>query len=167
MGAVANGGILMKPQFIHRIFDERGKTVVSFNPKPIRRVVSSSVTQSVTEMLVSVVSVEGTAKQARIEGFEVAGKTGTTKKLIEGQYSNRHHVASFVGFFPAQDPRIVMTVVVDEPKMKAGLTGYGGTVAAPAFQRVGKKIIAYLGLKPIPPQEKTLAQDTRASRSAL
>jgi len=167
MGAVANGGILMKPQFIHRIFDQRGKTVVSFNPKPIRRVVSSSVTRSVTEMLVSVVSVEGTAKQARIEGFEVAGKTGTTKKLIEGQYSNRHHVASFVGFFPAKDPRIVMTIVVDEPKMKPGLTGYGGTVAAPAFQRVGKKIIAYLGLKPIPPQEKTLAQDSRASRSAL
>ena len=60
-----------------------------------------------------------------------------------------------------------MTVVVDEPKMKAGLTGYGGTVAAPAFQNLGKKIIAYLGLKPIPSKEKTLAQGSRSSRSAL
>jgi cell division protein FtsI/penicillin-binding protein 2 len=109
-------------------------------------------------MLVSVVSAEGTATQARIEGFDIAGKTGTTKKLIEGQYSNRHHVASFVGFFPAEDPQVVITVVVDEPKMKAGRTGYGGVVAAPAFQRVGKGIIAYLGLKPKPKESKTFAQ---------
>ena len=167
MGAVANGGILMKPQFIHRIFDSEGKTVVSFNPKPVRRVIASGVTDSVTEMLVSVVSAEGTAAQARIEGFDIAGKTGTTKKLIEGQYSNRHHVASFVGFFPAEDPQVVITVVVDEPKMKAGRTGYGGVVAAPAFQRVGKGIIAYLGLKPNPKEPKTFAQRKRSTRSAL
>ena len=167
MAALANGGILMKPQFIHRIFDHEGKTVVSFNPKPVRRVIGSSVTDSVTKMLVSVVSDEGTARRARIEGFDIAGKTGTTKKIIEGQYSNRHHVASFVGFFPAEDPRIVITVVVDEPKMKAGSTGYGGTVAAPAFQRVGRGIIAYLGLKPKPGQEKTLARGSGRNRSAL
>ena len=167
MGAVANGGILMKPQFIHRIFDSEGKTVVSFNPKPVRRVIASGVTDSVTEMLVSVVSAEGTAAQARIDGFDIAGKTGTTKKLIEGQYSNRHHVASFVGFFPAEDPQIVITVVVDEPKMKTGRTGYGGVVAAPAFQRVGKGIIAYLGLKPNPKEPKTFAQRKRSTRSAL
>jgi len=167
MGAVANGGILMKPQFIHRIFDSEGKTVVSFNPKPVRRVIASGVTDSVTEMLVSVVSAEGTAAQARIEGFDIAGKTGTTKKLIEGQYSNRHHVASFVGFFPAEDPQVVITVVVDEPKMKTGRTGYGGVVAAPAFQRVGKGIIAYLGLKPNPKEPKTFAQRKRSTRSAL
>lgn len=167
MGAVANDGILMKPQFIHRIFDNEGKTVVTFNPKPVRRVIGSRVTDSVTEMLVSVVSAEGTATQARIEGFDIAGKTGTTKKLIEGQYSNRHHVASFVGFFPAEDPQVVITVVVDEPKMKAGRTGYGGVVAAPAFQRVGKGIIAYLGLKPKPKESKTFAQRKGRTRSAL
>jgi cell division protein FtsI/penicillin-binding protein 2 len=167
MSVVANGGILMKPQFIHRIFDHEGKTVVTFNPKPVRRVIGSSVTDSVTKMLVSVVSAEGTATRARIEGFDIAGKTGTTKKLIEGQYSNRHHVASFVGFFPAEDPRIVITVVVDEPKMKAGLTGYGGTVAAPAFQKLGKRIIAYLGLKPKPTEEKTFARGAGSNRSAL
>ena len=157
MAAVANGGILMKPQFMQRVFDQEGKTVVSFNPKPVRRVIASGVAKSLTDMLVSVVSVEGTARRARLSGFDVAGKTGTTKKLIEGQYSNRHHVASFVGFFPAEDPKIVITVVVDEPKMKAGRTGYGGSVAAPSFQRVGKRIIAYLGLKPKSNEGKTFA----------
>ena len=63
-------------------------------------------------------------------------------KIIDGKYSNRHHVASFVGYFPASDPKVVITVVVDEPKMKNGLLGYGGLVAAPAFQRVGKGIIS-------------------------
>jgi len=167
MSAVANDGILMKPQFMRRAFDPEGKTVVSFNPKPVRRVVHSGVAKSLNKMLVSVVSNEGTARRARLTGFDVAGKTGTTKKLIEGRYSNRHHVASFVGFFPAQDPKIVITVVVDEPKMKKGLTGYGGSVAAPAFQRLGKKIIAYMGLKPKPPEGKSFAITSEGQRSAL
>ena len=81
-------------------------------------------------MLKSVVTKEGTARRAEIEGFSVAGKTGTTQKLIDGKYSNRHHVASFVGYFPASEPKVVITVVVDEPKMKKGLLGYGGVVAA-------------------------------------
>ncbi|MDC0157362.1 penicillin-binding protein 2 [Verrucomicrobia bacterium] len=167
MSAVANDGILMKPQFMRRAFDSRGKTVVSFNPKPVRRVVHSGVAKSLNKMLVSVVSNEGTATRARLSGFDVAGKTGTTKKLIEGRYSNRHHVASFVGFFPAHDPKIVITVVVDEPKMKKGLTGYGGSVAAPAFQRLGKKIIAYMGLKPNQPEGKSFAITSEDQRSAL
>ncbi len=148
MSAVANDGILMKPQFVERVFDQKGKTVVPFNPKPVRRVVSSSVAKTLSEMLVSVVSTEGTARQARLDGFAVAGKTGTTQKIIDGRYSNRHHVASFVGYFPAEDPSVVITVVVDEPKMKKGLLGYGGSVAAPSFRRVGERIIGYLGLEP-------------------
>lgn len=167
MAAVANDGILMRPQFMRRAFDSNGKTVVSFNPKPIRRVVNSGVANSLTKMLVSVVSDEGTASRARLSGFDVAGKTGTTKKLIEGAYSNRHHVASFVGFFPADQPKLVITVVVDEPKMKDGRTGYGGSVAAPVFQRLGKQLIAYLGLKPKPPESKAFAITSENQRSAL
>ena len=144
MAAIANGGVLMKPKFINRVFDGDGKTVTPFRSTPIRRVVSNSVAREVTKMLVSVVSNEGTARKARIKDFDVAGKTGTTQKIIEGKYSRSHHVGSFVGFFPAEKPRIVITVVVDEPKMKKGLLGYGGTVAAPAFQNVAKQIIIYL-----------------------
>jgi cell division protein FtsI (penicillin-binding protein 3) len=83
-----------------------------------------------------------------VDGFDVAGKTGTTQKIINGKYSRSHHVGSFVGFFPAEKPKIVITVVVDEAKMKRGMLGYGGTVAAPAFQNVARKIISYLGIEP-------------------
>ncbi len=154
MSAVANQGILMQPKFINRIFDGEGKTVTPFYSKPIRRVMDSGVAESLTKMLVSVVSTEGTARQARLDGFDVAGKTGTTQKLIDGKYSRHHHVGSFVGFFPAENPQIVITVVVDEAKMKKGLLGYGGTVAAPAFKNVAKQIIGYLGIKPKKISEK-------------
>ena len=148
MACVANDGVLMKPQFISRVFDQAGKTIVPFDPKPVRKVISTRVSRELSAMLESVVTKEGTARRAEIEGFSVAGKTGTTQKLIDGKYSNRHHVASFVGYFPAHDPKVVITVVVDEPKMSNGLLGYGGVVAAPSFQRVGKGIISYWGLKP-------------------
>jgi cell division protein FtsI/penicillin-binding protein 2 len=117
-------------------------------------------------MLVSVVSSQGTARKARVEGFDVAGKTGTTQKLVNGKYSRTHHVGSFVGFFPAEKPMIVITVVVDEAKMKRGLLGYGGTVAAPAFQNVAKQIISYLGIKP-KKEDIKVASNIRSNRQAL
>ena len=166
MSTVANGGVLMKPKFINRVFDEEGKTVTPFNAKPVRRVVSTRVAKSLTDMLVSVVSSQGTARKARVEGFDVAGKTGTTQKLVNGKYSRTHHVGSFVGFFPAEKPMIVITVVVDEAKMKRGLLGYGGTVAAPAFQNVAKQIISYLGIKP-KKEDIKVASNIRSNRQAL
>ena len=166
MAAIANGGVLMKPKFINRVFDQEGKTVTPFLSKPVRRVVRSRVSTELTKMLVSVVSNQGTAKSARLEGFDVAGKTGTTQKLIDGKYSRSHHVGSFVGFFPAEDPRIVITVVVDEPNMKKGLSGYGGVVAAPAFKNVATQIIGYLGIKP-KTENKKVAVNLRNLRQAL
>jgi cell division protein FtsI (penicillin-binding protein 3) len=166
MSAVANGGVLMKPKFINRIFDEEGKTVTPFNSRPVRRVIENSVAKSLTEMLVSVVSNEGTARKARVSGFDVAGKTGTTQKIVNGKYSRSHHVGSFVGFFPAEKPRIVITVVVDEAKMKRGMLGYGGTVAAPAFQNVAKKIISYLGIQS-KKEEIKVAVNIRNNRQEL
>jgi cell division protein FtsI/penicillin-binding protein 2 len=148
MSTIANGGIMMKPKFINRVFDKKGKTVTNFSVSPVRRVLSVDVAKKLTKMLTSVVSEEGTARKAKVNGFAIAGKTGTTQKLVNGQYSRKHHVGSFVGFFPAENPRIVITVVVDEAKMKNGLLGYGGTVAAPAFKNVATKIINYLGISP-------------------
>ena len=139
VSAVANEGVLMKPRFINRVFDERGKTVVVFDPKPVRRVLDINVAKNLTNMLVDVVSNEGTARQAVIDGFRIAGKTGTTQKIIDGKYSNRHHVASFAGYFPAENPSIMITIVVDEPKMSKGRLGYGGSVAGPAFREIGNK----------------------------
>ena len=83
-----------------------------------------------------------------ISGFQVAGKTGTTQKIIDGKYSSSHHVASFSGFFPADNPKAVITVVVDEPKMKKGRLGYGGSVAGPSFKNIASRLISYFGIQP-------------------
>ena len=80
ISAVANNGILMKPQFVNRIFDSAGKTVVSFSPKPVRRVLSSAVSAKLNRMLVSVVGEEGTARRAKIQGFDVAERLVPLKK---------------------------------------------------------------------------------------
>jgi len=100
-------------------------------------------------MLIGVTRQGGTATNAAIEGFDVAGKTGTSQKIIDGRYSNRHHVGSFVGFFPAQRPRVVISVVVDDAdRTAAGGNGYGRVVAAPSFKRIGERLIPILGIRP-------------------
>jgi cell division protein FtsI/penicillin-binding protein 2 len=124
-----------------------GDTLTSFDPVARRRVLSPETAREMTEMLVEVVSLKGTARRARIDQYEVAGKTGTSQKIIEGRYSNQAHIASFTGFFPAKRPRIVMTVVVDEPNGDS--IGYGGLVAAPIFQQVGEELIQYFGIEPV------------------
>jgi len=148
MSVIANEGIMMKPTLIRRVFDEEGKTVVQFVPQAIRRVLDEEVAEEVNEMLASVVSHEGTARTAMISGFQVAGKTGTTQKIIDGKYSSNHHVASFSGYFPANKPKAVITVVVDEPNMKKGRLGYGGSVAGPSFKKIANRLISYFGIQP-------------------
>ncbi|TVP79052.1 MAG: penicillin-binding protein 2 [Puniceicoccaceae bacterium] len=149
MSVIANKGVLMEPMLARRIFDSYGSDVIRFSPKAKRRVVSADTAHTVAMMLLDAVGVEGTARRAAIENYDVAGKTGTTQKIIGGRYSNRHHVASFSGFFPAENPALVITVVVDEPQ-GAG-TGYGGSVAAPAFRNIAEACIAYLGIRPARP----------------
>jgi len=142
---IANNGVLMEPLLTKRIFDSEGNDVIRFNPKAKRRVVSTEVAATISEMLAAVVGEKGTARKAAIEHYMVAGKTGTTQKIVSGQYSHQHHVASFSGFFPADNPALVITVVVDEPKFNG--TGYGGSVAAPAFRNIAEACIAYLGIR--------------------
>ena len=148
MSAVANDGILMKPRFVSRVFDEYGKTVVNFDPNPVRRVVSANVARNMSQMLVDVVSNEGTARQAIIPGFKVAGKTGTAKKLLEVDIQIGTMLHRSPAIFPADDPKILITIVVDEPKMNKGRLGYGGSVAGPSFRKIGQQIISYMGLEP-------------------
>jgi cell division protein FtsI/penicillin-binding protein 2 len=143
---IANRGVLMEPMLATRIFDRFGEDVVRFRPKAKRRVVAAEVAQILSRMLADVVGENGTARRAAIENYDVAGKTGTTQKIVNGRYSNQHHVASFSGFFPAENPALVITVVVDEPKGEG--VGYGGVVAAPAFRNIAEACIAYLGIRP-------------------
>lgn len=155
MSVIANKGILMEPLLTKRIFDSNGGDVLRFEPKAKRRVISSEVAETVAGMLRDVVGEDGTARRAAIDNYAVAGKTGTTQKIVNGKYSRSHHVASFSGFFPANNPQLVVTVIVDEPNLNG--VGYGGSVAAPAFRNIAEACIAYLGIRPVAPDPSFLA----------
>ena len=147
MSVIANDGVLMEPIMAKRVFDSYGNDVIRFQPKAKRRVISTDVAHTVATMLAGVVGDKGTARRASIDNYDVAGKTGTTQKIVNGRYSSQHHVASFSGFFPAENPSLVITVVVDEPRYEG--VGYGGVVAAPAFKNIAVACIAYLGIRPV------------------
>lgn len=159
MSVIANDGILMEPKFIDSVRDENNLPVVQFAPQAKQRVISGTVAEVVSSFLKEVVGEEGTAEQVFIPNYEVAGKTGTTQKFVDGRYSNQHHVASFSGFFPASRPEVVITVVIDEPKFKG--IGYGGTVAGPSFKRIAEKLIPHLGIAPVQFNDDGLAWTTK------
>lgn len=163
MGVVASGGRLFRPQVIRQVLDAEGEAIpgYKFGLAERRAVIAPETAQSMARMLQRVVSVDGTARRAAIPGFEVAGKTGTAQKLIDGRYSNRNHVGSFTGFFPASRPRVVITVIVDDGKPPGGGTGYGGIVAVPSFKVVAEQLIQYLDIKPVAPVVSPLIAQTR------
>ena len=118
------------------------------------------------EMLRGVCSPEGTAKVAMIPGYDVAGKTGTTSKILpSGGYSNSQHVASFSGFFPAKDPRVVITVVIDDPKGKG--IAYGGVYAAPVFRNLAEKTIKWLNIPPANQAEYDSAREKELKKAGI
>jgi cell division protein FtsI (penicillin-binding protein 3) len=143
--AIANGGLLMEPYVIKRIIDEDGETVMESAPKIRRRAIRPETARTVTEMMRGVVE-SGTGIHARVEGFDVAGKTGTAEVFDPGAktYSQTDYCASFVGFLPAGDPRLIILVVLKNPHTSI----YGGDVAAPVFQKIARGLTRYLGLYP-------------------
>ena len=136
--AIANGGMLRPPQLIKRIGEE---TV--HEPKG-KRVISPEVAAEVREMLEGVLAPGGTASEVSVPGYTLAGKTGTAQVAEDGEYSETKYVASFVGFAPAQNPQLLVAVVVDQPQGEI----YGGTVAAPAFGEIASFALPYLGVAP-------------------
>ncbi|HWN22072.1 MAG TPA: penicillin-binding protein 2 [Gaiellaceae bacterium] len=138
-GAIANGGTLHKPYLIERVGGERRHRPAG------RRIVSDTVSAQVMTMLRDVVSAEGgTGAAAAVPGYTVAGKTGTAAKPEPGGYSTSRYVASFVGVVPAKDPRLVILVSVDEPRLAI----WGGVVAAPAFSKIAQFGLQYLEVAP-------------------
>ena len=99
----------------------------------------------VRQMLEGVLGPTGTAPEAAVEGYDIAGKTGTAEKAEAGGYSKDKYVASFIGFAPARDPRLLVAVIVDEP---SGGVYSGGEVAAPAFEKIASFALPYLGIAP-------------------
>ncbi len=137
-GAIANGGILMRPFILKRETDADGVVVTETEPAPVRRVVSEETAATLTSFLEGVVE-RGTAVSAKIPGMRIAGKTGTSKRLVNGSYEGSEYTASFVGFFPAEAPEIVCLVMLDKPR---GINYYGGTTSAPIFREIVKRIVA-------------------------
>lgn len=145
VGAVANGGYLMKPLIVRQIEDGAGNVVRSFKPIAVRRVVDPETADVLTELLTGVVRY-GTGQRAAVPGYVVAGKTGTAQKIDNtGHYSQEDHVASFVGFVPAKRPELVILVSLDTPR---GPNNQGGEVAAPVFARVAQAALRRLAVPP-------------------
>ncbi|MCK5457114.1 MAG: penicillin-binding protein 2, partial [Melioribacteraceae bacterium] len=134
--ALVNGGELMQPYVVQKVTDSRKNIVEEFYPIKIRRVVSKKTSERVKKMMKEVVE-DGTGTEAYISGLSIGGKTGTTQKLINKQYSNKEYNSSFVGFFPVEDPQIVILIVVSSPEVGR----YGGKVAAPIFHEITKRIL--------------------------
>lgn len=153
VSAVANRGKLLEPILIKRISDATGITLDEPQARVRRAAISPSVAKLVSEMLVSVTEGEGTGVEASVSGFKVAGKTATAQKIDPetGRYNETHYVASFIGFVPADKPRLAIVVAIDEPM--AG-TYAGGSVAAPVFRRVAEMALGYLGVTPQEPKDE-------------
>jgi cell division protein FtsI (penicillin-binding protein 3) len=158
VAALANGGVLMKPYVVSEVRDAQGKTLRQILPQVKRRVVSPETARTVTSILEGVVT-DGTGAKAAIPGFRVAGKTGTAQKIDPrtGAYSSTLFVGSFVGFVPADNPRLAMIVVIDEPQGES----WGGTVAAPVFRRVGEQVLNYLGVSSDEPVKLAMVSNHR------
>lgn len=138
--AIANGGVLRAP---HVVAEVGGRET----PKPKgERILAPKTAASVSRMLQGVFGAGGTASGAQVDGYAVAGKTGTAEKpdLVNGGYQEGKYIASFVGFAPVQDPRLLVAVMVDEPQGDI----YGGTIAAPAFKEITSFALNYLGIPP-------------------
>ena len=144
--AIANGGKLMKPYLVKEIRDFNGKSLKTFEPKMERRVLSEVNAKAIARLLETVVEKGGTGTAARLQSQRVAGKTGTAQKVIAGQkgYAKNQYVASFVGFAPARDPKLVVLVTIDEPHGEY----YGGLVSAPPFREIMEQSLAYLKVAP-------------------
>lgn len=153
-GALANGGRLMQPRLVKEIRDSEGRTITRFPPRVVRQVVSSTVTRQISDVLVNAVE-GGTGTQARLSTFTVAGKSGTARAWSDGGYQAGQYFSSFVGFFPAADPQLLVLVKLDRPKGAY----YGGAIAAPVTRTTMEAILA---AQQTPLDRRALARVARA-----
>ena len=155
--ALANGGKLMQPILVQRIYNDKGLLLKEFKPTVRGQVISEETANLMKETLKGVIT-QGTGKRAKLDNdVEAFGKTGTSRKLIDGQYDPKRHYASFMGFFPADKPQFGVLVMLDDP---AGDTT-GGDVAAPLFKRIADGILRFRQTAPDPDREADLKLSLR------
>lgn len=153
--AVANGGLLLQPYVVKRVIDQSGRVLKENKPTVIRRVISEETARQMKSVLQGVVE-NGTGKNASVEGVTVAGKTGTAQKIdrTTNSYTSSRHIASFAGFFPVENPKFVLLVIVNNPR-EGGY--YGSQVAAPAFKKIAQQIVG-LSVEKEPVSDTNLAK---------
>jgi cell division protein FtsI (penicillin-binding protein 3) len=153
LAAIANGGVRMAPMLVDAVLDGDGAVETQREPRTDRRVVSEDTARTITAMMETVIDEGGTGTRARVEGYRVAGKTGTAQKVENGVYSPTKRIGSFTGFLPADRPEVAIVVIVDTPTVGSK---YGGIVAGPAFASIATFTMRYLGIQPDPPQPKQI-----------
>ena len=156
IAAATNGGYLVEPHFVKQIVDSDGNIVKTINKTVKRQVISEETSKKLCEILETVVS-QGTGKNAYVEGYQVAGKTGTSEKL--GSEDDQARIASFCGIAPAEDPQIALLLLFDEPN---GISKYGSVVAAPVFSNIMRDVLPYLGVEKHYTQEELENLDATA-----
>ncbi|MBI5584273.1 MAG: transpeptidase family protein, partial [Deltaproteobacteria bacterium] len=149
LGAIANDGRLMKPHLVSQVLDQKGQPAKSFPPQAVRQVLSPETARLMRQLLVRVTEPGGTATQAAIEGVLTGGKTGTAQKVTPDthRYAPGKYVSTFMGFLPAENPALVILVIVDEPRG----SHYGGVVAAPVFKAIAEQSLPLIGLRRLTP----------------
>lgn len=156
--SVANGGNYVEPRVVRAVY--RGDRRLAVKPKVLRQTISPDTAAAMTTIMEQVVE-RGTATLARIEGYTIAGKTGTANKLVNGRYSS-DTFASFAGFLPSNDPRFTILVVIDSPRGNNG--HFGGPVAAPIFRRIAEAALRHAGVAPnVNPQPPVLLAGGRST----
>ena len=146
ISAIANGGNIVVPHVVKEITDSSGNVIDTVPCEPVRQAISEKTSEEMRFALEKVIS-DGTGKSAYVPGYRLAGKTGTSNKVIDGKIAKDKYISSFVGFAPANNPKLVLLVMIDEPKGDY----YGGVVAAPLFSSIMRDVLRYLE---IPPQEE-------------
>ena len=142
--AAVNGGLLMQPYLVKEISDPTtGQVVKRFTPTVVNRAISTETSAQIAQMLKRVVD-EGGGKNAKVEGYQVGGKTGTAQKFVDGALATGKYVSSFIGFFPASSPKYLVLMIVDEPEGQS----YGSIVAAPYAGTIFREIINYKNIQP-------------------
>jgi cell division protein FtsI/penicillin-binding protein 2 len=145
MSAIANKGRLMQPLLVSRLETPNGEMFAQYHPRMVRRVITEQAARDTVHALKTVVKTDGTAVKAQLEHYTVAGKTGTAEKPGVGGYTD-DYVASFIGFFPADDPEVCISIMFDAPDVSKGY--YGGQTAAPTFRRVAEQVANYMKIRP-------------------
>lgn len=163
---LANGGMDVQPHLLRKIVKD-GKTLVDNTlPKPMRRILSPTITKPIIRAMKFATKDGGTSKRADIMHYTEAGKSGTAEKIIDGIYSKDHNISSFAGFAPANTPRFVLLVSIDDPEKKVipgvGKHQMGGVCAAPVFRNIATQALEFLGVAPDDPNRDDWAMEVKA-----